>query len=102
MRRLTVSCIIVMVSLAPWFTSLAAVIPPPPKKVTLKWNYPNTANTIFTVYHTTNLTVPPKKWSFVTNTTTRSVVLPVAAGVGRHYYFVTASNTVTRLESPPR
>jgi hypothetical protein len=77
---------------------LAVVLPPQPKTVTLKWNYPQlTPDIVFKVYSSTNLAMPLSKWPIYTNLTTTSCVVQVFPG--NRFFTVSASNTTTRTES---
>jgi hypothetical protein len=97
-KRLTFSFVIVSISLVFHSASMAAVIPPPPKTLTLRWNYPQISpDIVFNVYSSPNLSVPVKKWPVYTNVTTTSCVVRVAPG--SQFFTVTASNKVSRLES---
>jgi hypothetical protein len=78
--------------------ALATVPPPRSTNLTLTWNYPQTSpDIVFTVYSTTNLATPLKKWPVYTNVTSTSCVVRIVPG--NHYFTVTASNTIMRTES---
>jgi hypothetical protein len=85
-----VVCISLMTSVAP-----AAVVAPAPK-ITLSWNYPAdrlSADLTFKIYHSTDLAVPMKDWTVVTNVvgTSLSAKLPMAPGP--HFFTVTAADS---------
>jgi len=99
-KRLTLGFLIVAISPVFHSASMAAVIPPPPKTLTLRWNYPQMSpDVVFNVYSSTSLGVPVKQWPAYTNVTTTSCVVRIVPGLGSRYFAVTASNKVSRLES---
>ncbi len=77
----------------------AVVLPPPSKTAMLIWDYPiMSTGIVFNVYQTTSLALPPSKWLLLTNDSSTSCVVQVGSDV--QFFAVTASNTVTHLESP--
>jgi len=99
MQKVLFGCLLaVLVSLAGRF-AVHGVILPPSKTLKLVWNYPNqSSNIVFNVYHSTDVTVPRYSWTLLTNVTGMSCV--VSATDAKHFFTVTASNVVSRTESP--
>src|SRR6476646_3020510 len=96
-KKFAFGVLMVPIFLVMHWVSFAAVIPPP-KTLLLKWDYTQVSpDIVFNVYSTTNLGVPIKKWTRYTNVTTTSCVVQVQPG--NRFFAVTASNTVSRLES---
>lgn len=96
-KRLTVGLAVVFACIIARF-SILAVILPPTKTVTLKWDYPyDMSGIVFNVYGTTNLGVPIEKWNLLTNVKELSCNIPMRTGM--HFFTVAASNTVTKLQS---
>jgi hypothetical protein len=96
-NKLFAGVITLLISVAGRFDGHAVVVLPP-QKVTLTWEYPiSSPDIVFNVYHTTDLAAGAKGWTFLTNVTAKSCTLPVLPG--NHFFTVTASNRITRLES---
>src|SRR4051812_47029828 len=97
-KVLVAGLLVVLVSLAGRF-AVRGVILPPSKKVTLAWNYTQpSSNIVFNIYHSSDFAAPRLSWPLLTNVTTMSCQVP--APDGNQFYLVTASNTVTQMESP--
>lgn len=103
-NRLAVG-LILSLGFTAWHTSQAVILPPPPppnpppKTVTLTWDYPDVepGTITFNVYATTDITVPVSQWTILTNVAETSCSIPM--DLDACFFFVTASNVVTGLES---
>jgi hypothetical protein len=70
----------------------------PPTHVVLSWSYPTISDAIvFNVYSHTNLHVPIRFWPKILTVKTTETTLPLE--LGSRFFYVTASNETTRLES---
>jgi hypothetical protein len=96
-NRLTKGLLVLFAWLVIGFSS-SAIILPPTKTATLKWDYPYEASEIvFNVYGSTNLSMPMRQWTLLTNVTALSCSVPIKANA--NFFTVIASNQVTRLHS---
>ncbi|MBC8097008.1 MAG: hypothetical protein H7Y43_14470 [Akkermansiaceae bacterium] len=96
-KRMLVS-LVLLASLVVQFSSPAVILPPPIKKVTLTWEYPDgSPDIVFNVYGSSDLSLPLAEWPLITTVVETSCSIPME---GESFFFVVAaSNIVTGLES---
>lgn len=83
--------------LLPFLLSFAAlaVVPLPPRSLSLAWDYPASAQStdlVFKLYHSSDLSVPQTNWLVLTNVAGTNLAVTLSVIPGAHFFYLTASN----------
>ncbi len=97
MQKKLVVGLVLLATLVGRLVSLAVILPPPVKTITLTWEYTANPDIVFNIYGTTNLALPVAQWPLVATVAETSCSIPAQAE--SCFFVVTASNIVTGLES---